>query len=78
VALGCYLTTNAPPIFKELVDNIAVSTMSGVLGRKDHSTDAYVAPALPFGLAANHDWCVLGCPSMLRVKRRATSSRGLR
>jgi hypothetical protein len=60
VAIGRNLTTNDPPISEELVVNTAVSTMSDVLGRKDHSTDAYVVPALPFGLAANHDWCVLG------------------
>jgi hypothetical protein len=60
VAIGRYLTTKDAPIFKDLVAHVAVSTLSDVLGRKNHITDVFVAPGLRFGLDRRHNWYVLG------------------
>ena len=47
-------------IFKELVAHVAVSTLSDVLGRKNHITDVYIAPGIRFGLDRDQKWYVLG------------------
>jgi hypothetical protein len=36
--------------FMSMAADVAVSTMSNVLGRKDHITDCYIAPGPRFGL----------------------------
>jgi hypothetical protein len=59
VAMGRYLTTKDAPVFKSLVAHVVVSTMSDVLGRKDHITEVYVAPGVRFGLDSDHKWSVL-------------------
>jgi hypothetical protein len=60
VAVGRYLTTKDARIFKELVAHVAVSTLSDVLGRKDHITDVYIGPGIRFGLDRNQNWYALG------------------
>ena len=59
VAIGRYLTTRDAALFKELVFHVAVSTLSDVLGRKDHITDVYIAPGLRFSLGPERKWSVL-------------------
>ena len=60
LAIGRYLTTKDVRIFKELVAHVAVSTLSDVLGRKNHITDVYIAPGIRFGLDRDQKWYVLG------------------
>jgi len=60
LAIGRYLTTNDARIFKSLVAHVAVSTLSDVLGRKDHISEVYIAPGLRFGLDRDQKWYVLG------------------
>jgi hypothetical protein len=60
VAIGRYLTTNDAPIFKELVAHIGISTMSDVLGRKNHITEVYISPGVRFGLDRDQKWYALG------------------
>lgn len=60
LAIGRYLTTKDARIFKELVAHVAVSTLSDVLGRKNHITDVYIAPGIRFGLDRDQKWYVLG------------------
>jgi hypothetical protein len=60
LAVGRYLTTHDARIFKDLVVHLAVSTLSDVLGRKDHITDVYLAPGLRFGLDRDQKWYALG------------------
>ena len=59
MAIGRYLTTKDAPIFKESVAHVAVSTISDVLGRKDHITDVYISPGIRFGLDRDQKWYVL-------------------
>ena len=60
LAIGRYLTTKDARIFKELVAHVVVSTLSDVLGRKNHITDIYIAPGIRFGLDRDQKWYVLG------------------
>src|SRR6516165_1572921 len=59
LAAGRYLTTQDARIFKDLVVHLAVSTLSDVLGRKDHITEVYLAPGLRFGLDRDQKWYAL-------------------
>jgi hypothetical protein len=59
VAIGRYLTTRDARLFKELVFHVSASTLSDVLGRKDHISDMYIAPGLRFGLGPDRKWAVL-------------------
>jgi hypothetical protein len=59
LAIGRDLTTKDARIFKELVVHVAVSTLSDVLGRKDHITEVYIAPGLRFGLDRGQKWYAL-------------------
>jgi hypothetical protein len=60
LAIGRYLTGSDARYFKNLVTHVAVSTLSDVLGRKDHITDVYIAPGFRFGLDKDLNWSVLG------------------
>jgi hypothetical protein len=59
VAMGRYLTTSDARIFKDLVVHVAISTLSDVLGRKDHITDVYIGPGIRFGLDRERKWYTL-------------------
>ncbi len=59
LAMGRYLTTADARIFKQMVAHVAVSTMSDVLGRKDHISDVYVSPGLRFSLGPERKWAIL-------------------
>jgi hypothetical protein len=60
LAIGRYFTTKNARVFEELVAHVAVSTLSGVQGRKDRITDVHVAPGIRFGPGADQKWYVLG------------------
>ena len=60
LAIGRYLTTKDVRIFKELVAHVAVSTLSDVLGRKNHISDVYIASGIRFALDREQKWYVLG------------------
>lgn len=61
LAIGRHLTNQDARIFKELTVHVSVTTLSDVLGRKDHITDVYIAPGLRFALDREQKWYVLGC-----------------
>lgn len=59
LAIGRYLTTKDARLFKELAAHVSVSTVSDVLGRKDHITDVYITPGFRFCLDRDENWSVL-------------------
>ncbi len=59
VAIGRYLTTSDARLFKEAVFHLSASTLTDLLGRKNHVTDVYVTPGLRFSLGTDRKWAAL-------------------